>query len=212
MKHKRLFSTLLATLSALSLAGYFVNASAKDAKSSPEPKLPPGWTAEDMQACMLAGTPGKMHEHLAKDVGEWEGRCTMWPGPDGEPMTSECTSSVTSVLDGRFIKIEMKGEMPGMGPFQGGGISGYDNVTKKFVSSWIDNQSTGIMQGEGALSPDGKTLTWECTFNCPLTKKPAVMKQVETYTGADTKKLEMWGDDPKTGKNFKMMTIELTRK
>ena len=44
-------------------------------------QLPPGWTAEDMQAMMAAGTPGKMHEHLAKDVGMWQGKTTMWMAP-----------------------------------------------------------------------------------------------------------------------------------
>ena len=37
-------------------------------------------------------------------------------------------------------------------------------------------------------------------------------KQIEKSTGADTKTMEMFGPDPKTGKEFKMMTIELTRK
>src|SRR5687768_3331310 len=60
----------------------------KDAKPAaaavagqPEMKLPPGWTKADMQACMAAGMPGKMHEHLAKDVGEWHGKNTMWMAP-----------------------------------------------------------------------------------------------------------------------------------
>jgi len=106
----------------------------------------------------------------------------------------------------------MKGDMPGMGPYHGGGVYGYDNVSKKFVSSWIDNHSTGIMQGEGELSSDGKSITWEYKFNCPIAKKQVTMKEVDTKTGDNAKKLEMWGDDPKTGKNYKMMSIELTRK
>ena len=67
---------------------------------------------------------------------------------------SDTTSSVTSIMDGRFIKVEVKGDMPGMGPYHGVGVYGYDNAAKKFVSSWIDNHSTGIMQGEGELSKD----------------------------------------------------------
>ena len=182
------------------------------AAEQPEMTRPPGWTLDDMKACMAAGTAGKMHEWLAKDVGDWTGKSTMFMGPDGPPMTSECTATVTSLMDGRYIKVEMKGDMPGMGPYQGGGIYGFDNVSKKFVSSWIDNHSTGIMQGQGELSDDGKVLTWEYTANCPITKKPTTMKEVETRTGADSKTLEMWGDDPKSGKNYKMMKIELTRK
>jgi hypothetical protein len=187
--------------------------SAKDAKpAAPEMKLPPGWTAEDMQTCMKAAMPGKHQEILAKDAGVWHGKTTMWMGPGGEPMQSECTSTVTPIMDGRFIKVEIKGDMPGMGPFEGFGLYGYDNVSGRYVATWIDNQSTGIMNGAGELSSDGKTMTWKNTFNCPLTKKPAVMREIDTVTGPNTKTLDMFGNEPKSGKEFQMMRIELTRK
>jgi hypothetical protein len=114
-------------------------------------------------------------------------------------------------MDGRYVKTEMAGEMPGMGAFTGFGIAGFDNVSQKFVSTWIDNQGTGIGYGTGELSPDGKTLTWEFNFNCPITKQPTVMREVDTVTGPNSKTLEMFGPDPKTGKEFQMMTIELTK-
>lgn len=177
----------------------------------PEMKLPPGWTPEDMQACMIAGTPGEMHAHLANGVGVWQGKNQMWMAPGMEPMKSECVSTVTSAMDGRFAKCEMAGDMPGMGPFSGFGIYGFDNVSQKFVSTWIDNQSTGIMNGTGELSADGKTITWNYTMNCPITKKPTVMREIETITGPNSKTLEMWGVDPKSGKEFKMMFIEFTK-
>ena len=186
----------------------------KDSKAGGqrEMKLPPGWTAEDMQACILAGTPGKMHEHLAKGVGVWHGKTTMWMVPGGKPMKSDCTSTVTSIMDGRFMKCEMTGEMPGMGPYNGLGIYGFDNVSQQFVSAWIDNHGTGVMNGVGKLSPNGDTMTWKHAFNCPITKKPTVMREVETITGPNTKTLEMFGAEPKSGKEFKMMSIERTRK
>jgi hypothetical protein len=37
------------------------------------------------------------------------------------------------------------------------------------------------------------------------------MREVDTVTGPNSKTLEMFGPDPKTGKEFKMMTIELTK-
>jgi hypothetical protein len=215
MSFKKLIVPAFVVTAAIAvLVGSMANAAKKESApaNQPEMKLPPGWTMDDMKACMEAGTPGKMHKILAKDVGEWTGKTTMWMGPDSEPKTSECTSSMSSLMDGRFIKVEMKGDMPGAGPFQGGGIYGYDNVMKKFVSSWIDNQSTGIMQGDGELSDDGKSITWNYKFSCPITKKRVALKEVDTTTGPDTKKLEMWTDDPKTGKNYKMMSIEFTRK
>lgn len=187
---------------------------AQDAAHKGEQKmdLPPGMTEADMKACMEAGTPGPMHAHLAKGLGVWTGKTTMWMTPGAEPQHSECISTVTSVMDGRFIKCEMNGDMPGMGPFQGFGLFGYDNVSQKFQSTWIANCGTGMMQGTGELSSDGKTMTWTYNFHCPITKKPTVMREVETITGADTKKLETFGPDPKTGKEYKMMEIAFTRK
>jgi len=182
------------------------------AGSHQETNLPPGWTEADMQACVAAGTPGKMHEHLAQSVGVWHGKNTMWMGPDTEPVMSECTATLTSMMDGRFVKCECAGDMPGQGPFNGFGIYGFDNVTQRFVSSWVDNCGTGIMNGTGELTPDGKTMTWNYTYTCPISKKPTVMRQVETTTGPDSKSWEIFGTDPKSGEEYKMMRIEYTRK
>ncbi len=179
---------------------------------APAMQLPPGWTSEDAQACATAAMPGKMHEHLASSVGVWHGENTIWMFPGAEPVKSESISKITSMMDGRYIQCEMSGEMLGMGPYSGLALYGFDNVSGKFVSTWLDNMGTGMAHGTGELSGDGKTLTWLYTFNCPITKKPATLREVETVTGVDAKKLEMWAADPKTGKEFKMMEIELTRK
>jgi hypothetical protein len=186
----------------------------KDSKNQgqPEMKLPPGWTAADMQACIVAGTPGEMHQHLAKGVGEWQCKTTMWMAPDTQSMNSEGKLTVTPVMDGRYTRCEIVGDMPGMGPYHSSGFYGFDNVSQQFVSTFIDNHSTGIMTGTGHLSPDGKVLTWNFMYNCPITKKPAVIREVETITGPNTKTLEMFGKDPKSGREFKMMSIALTRK
>ncbi|MEX1097892.1 MAG: DUF1579 domain-containing protein [Planctomycetales bacterium] len=178
----------------------------------PEFKLPPGWTEADFQACLLAGTPGKEHEHLAQGVGVWDCKTTMWMAPGTEPMQSGGTMTVTSVMDGRYTKCEIKGEIPGMGPYLASGVYGFDNVSRKFVATFIDNHSTGIMTGTGELSKDGKTLTWKYTYNCPITKKPTVMREIETITGPDTRTLVAFGIDPKSGKEFQMMSVEMTRK
>lgn len=190
---------------------------AKDKKPATPPtgeqQLPPGWSAEDMQACMAAGMPGKMHEQLAKSVGTWVGKSQMWMGPTAaEPARGECTQTITSVMDGRYITGDMTGELPGMGPFKGFGITGFDNVSQKFVGSWIDNHSSGIMQGVGELSTDGKTMTWNFTYNCPITKKSAIVRQIETYPDNKTQTFEMFTTDPKSGKEYKCMRIDFTRK
>ena len=218
MTRMKLFApALVASLGAAVLIGSFAIAKDADkpaagAGAQPEMKLPPGWTEADMQSMMAAGMPGEMHKRLAKDVGTWQGKHTFWMYPGAEPMQSESTSTITSLMDGRYVQMEMKGEMPGMGPFSGMGIQGFDNVSKKFVSTWIDSQSTGIMTGNGELTPDGKTINWTFKYHCPITNKPTVMRQVETVTGPNSKRLEMYGIEPKRGEEFKMMVLELTKK
>jgi hypothetical protein len=175
-------------------------------------KLPEGWTMEDMQACMIAGTPGEQHKRLAEAIGKWETKCTMWMSPESEPVNSEGSSTVEEFMDGRYVKCEMEGEMPSMGPYRGFGLYGFDNVSQRFVAMWVDNHSTGIAHGNGELSDDGKVLTWTYTANCPITKKPVEMREVETKTGPHSKVMEMFGVDPKSGKEFKMMHIDMTRK
>lgn len=185
---------------------------AKDkAAGVPDVKLPKGMTLEDMEAFMKAATPGKQHKNLQKDLGKWTGKQTLWMSPESDPTTSECTSTVTPVMDGRFVKVEFAGEIPGMGPYTGLGYVGFDNVSQKYQSTWLDNVSTGIAFGTGELSADGKTLTINYECNCPLTKKPTAMRQVETWTSPTTKTFEMFGTDPKSGKEFKSMKIEFKK-
>jgi hypothetical protein len=178
----------------------------------PGPALPPGWTEADMQACMDAGTPGPNQAFLCKQAGAWHGKTTMWMAPDAQPETSECMNTITPIMDGRYIQCSYAGEMPGMGPFHGLGITGYDNVSGSFVGTWLDSHSTGIMTGVGRLSEDKRTMTWAYTFNCPITKKPATMRQIETYASPTSMTLDMFMTDPKTGREYKLMHIDFTKK
>lgn len=165
----------------------------------------------DMQACMAAAAPGKQHEMLARGAGHWSGTSSMWMAPDTQPVTSKVSSNVTTLMDGRFTKCETSGDMPGMGPFQGLGFYGFDNVSQKYVSTWLDNCGTGMMTGDGTMSADGNTMTWTYHYNCPITKKMVTMRQVEHRTSDNAMTLDMYGNDPHSGKEFKMMHIDLTR-
>jgi hypothetical protein len=202
------------TLACLGLVAVAAAAYAAEAKKTdaPSPQLPPGWTAEEMERCIKAGTPGEGQARLMKDVGTWVGKSTFWMAPGMDPVVGEVTAEYAPVMDGRYVRCEMSGECPAMGPFQGLALFGFDNVSKKFVASMIDNHSTGIMQGEGELSKDGKTLNWEYVANCPRVQKPVTLRQVETATSPTTKTLEMFAEDPKSGDEFKMMSIEFTKK
>ena len=80
--------------------------SKQDAGRAPQMQLPAGWTPADMQAYALAGTPGANQQKLARGVGHWSGTSTMWMAPGMEPMKNPMTSTVSSIMDGRYTKTE----------------------------------------------------------------------------------------------------------
>lgn len=181
------------------------------------PAMPPGMPEmtpqqmQDMQACEEAGKTGPMHQWLAKQAGTWSGKNKFWMSPDQPaPMESTCVYTVTPVMGGRFIKSECTGDMMGT-PFEGLAFTGFDNVSQKFVGTWIDNCGTGIMNGTGDLSSDQKTLNFNYTMNCPVQKKPVAMREVVKYPNDKTMVMEMWCTDPHSKKEYKCMQIDFTK-
>lgn len=173
--------------------------------------LPPGMTMEDVTKCMAAATPGEMHAYLTQDAGTWKGTSKMWMAPGTDPMTTECTSVVTPLLDGRFVTVQYKSDMGDMGPFEGYGIYGYDNVLEKFQGTWVDSMGTTMAFGVGELNSANDKLTWKFAYTCPITEKPTTMREIETRTGKDAKKLEIFVLNPKTGEEYKAVEIDMKR-
>jgi hypothetical protein len=113
------------------------------------------------------------------------------------------------ILGGRFLQQEFIGEMMG-GVFNGIGFTGYDNNSKKYVSTWMDSSSTGILFFEGTGSTDGKTITQECSRNDPI-RGPMKWRSVTKVVDGNTWLFELYGVGKK-GKSEKMMEITYTRK
>lgn len=98
--------------------------------------------------------PGEHHAHLDYLVGDWEYELTMWMSPEAEPTQLTGTASAEWVMDGRFVESTWRGEFMGS-PFVGRSLDGYNPLTGKYESVWIDNQSPIIMRWEGELRDDG---------------------------------------------------------
>ena len=168
-------------------------------------------SATAMKAWMEYATPGEPHKLLAKSNGVWIGEVTMWMAPDAPPQVNKSTMTNKMIMDGRYQISEYKGDFMGM-PFTGMSTTGYDNAKKVFTSSWIDNMGTGIMKMEGPLDEATKTITMTGKMIDPSTGRECSMREVLTIVDDDNQLMEMYGPDPKTGKEFKSMTIKLTRK
>jgi len=169
-------------------------------------------SATMMQKMMEYGTPGAMHQMLASWNGTWSGETTMWDYEGAAPQKSTGTAVNTMIMNGKYQSSKHSGNMMGM-PFEGMSVTGYDNATKKFTSTWIDNWSTGIMTMTGSWDDASKTLTMSGTYpDIFRPGKECKMKEVFKVIDENTQHMEMYGPDQKTGKEFKMMEIKMTRK
>jgi hypothetical protein len=167
-------------------------------------------SATAMRTMMEAGTPGKEQALLAKSNGVWKAETTMWMSPDAPPMTSTGVVNNKMILGGRYQQMSFKGDMMGA-PFEGIGTTGYDNARKVWVSTWVDNMSTAIMNMEGNWDEATKTITTSGKMLCPANGKMCEMKEVFKIVDDNTQVMEMYGPDMKTGKLYKNMEMKLTR-
>lgn len=162
-----------------------------------------------MEAWMKASTPGENHKLLEPMVGTFDAKVMMWE-PGAAPSESAGVSVNTWILGGRFVQQKFNGTYMGM-PFEGVGFTGYDNVKKKFIGSWMDSMGTMMMVSVGTGDATGKVLTFECEMDDPMTGKPCKIREVARVVDANKHVFEMFGPDP-AGKEYKMMEITYTRK
>ncbi|MBL7738334.1 MAG: DUF1579 domain-containing protein [Chitinophagaceae bacterium] len=174
------------------------------------------WVSVDsatmMKNMMEYGTPGPMHEMLASWSGTWNGESTIWEYEGATPQKSTGTAVSNMIMGGKYQSSTHSGNMMGM-PFEGMSIMGYDNAAKQFTSTWVDNWSTGIMAMAGQWDAASKTLTM--TGKMPDINRPGKecsYKEVFKVIDDNNQVMEMYGPDPKTGKEFKMMEMKMTRK
>lgn len=179
-------------------------ASAKEKKSE---------KAMDQQAMMevwkKAATPGEPHKLFATLAGSWTTQTKEWMEPGKPPSESAGTAEMKMLLDGRFLYQEFNGNMMGQ-PFAGIGIDAYDNMSKKYVTAWMDTMGTGIFTMQGTASADGKTITLKGSHPEPgggQMHHRAVWKIIDQ----NSQIFEMYGNHGH-GKEMKLMEITYTRK
>jgi hypothetical protein len=167
----------------------------------------------DFQAMMEVyrklAIPGAPHKVLEGMAGKWITKTKAWMEPGKPPSDSTGTCEAKMLLGGRYLQQEYMGDMMGS-TFTGINIIGFDNYTKKYVSTWIDSMSTGIYFFEGTSSADGKTITQESRYDDPV-QGPTTWRSVSRIVDANSMEYEMFITG-KVGKDEKMMEMTLTRK
>ncbi len=103
------------------------------------PAAPP-----DMEAWMAVANPGEQHKLLDQFVGTWDVKTSFIMDPSAPPQEGAGTATYTWILGNRWLRQEFKTEFMGQ-PFEGVGHWGYDNIQKKYVTTWMDTMMTGYM-------------------------------------------------------------------
>jgi hypothetical protein len=162
-----------------------------------------------MKAMEEAGKPGKFHEYLQQLAGNWDCTVKYKMGPGAEWKTSNATAYGQMWYDGRYLHESVKGEFEGK-PFKGQAFMGYNNLTKKYESAWIDSESTMITNATGTCDGAGKVFTMVSDCVDPMTGKPKRTREVTTVKSPDQHVTEFYDQGP-DGREFKMMEITYNR-
>lgn len=168
-------------------------------------------SAAMMKAWEAYATPGEAHKMLAMDNGNWDCESTMWMGPDDQkPMKTKMAATSKMVMGGRYQESRYSGNMMGQ-PFEGVATVGYNNASKKYESTWIDNMGTGVMTMSGTFDQATKTMNMSGECVDPMSGQNKKMRETFTMVDDNTRKMEMFDTDP-SGKEYKSMEIIMTRK
>lgn len=181
--------------------GWFArSASSEDAPAAP------ACTPEQQAAMEALARPGEMHGWLGSLVGTYDLDITTIDAA-GKPATAKATATISMVLGGRFQEQRLTGTFMGK-PYEGYGLTGYDNLKKEFVNYWFDTMGTAPSVARGARSADGTSLKMTGTWDMPTGPMP--FTQVLTVTGDKTMTFKM--TSTMGGNEMTMMEATYTRK
>jgi hypothetical protein len=214
--------SLMGGLFIIILCAGFAFSQAKDEKKGSAAGQQPtqAQMAEMMKKWEANATPGENHKHLEHFVGSWDLTMKMWMGgPESKPTVSKGTAETKWVLGKRYVQESLKAEMkmPGADgkemamPFEGLGLTGYDNFKKIYVGTWADDMGTQLLTLRGNYDSAKKTLAMYGEMDEPaLDTYGRMFKAVTRIIDKDNHVFEMY--DLHVGENFKVMEIAYKRK
>ncbi len=90
-----------------------------------------------MEVYAQLAKPSEPHKLFGTLAGSWTTKTKEWMEPGKPPMESTGSVEMKMLLGGRFLYQDFTGEMMGQ-PYSGIGTTAYDNLRKRYVSTWID--------------------------------------------------------------------------
>jgi hypothetical protein len=198
MKTRWIQGAGLAFLASLLLASIPALAAAPAAK--PDPAMEAAMAEMEKLAA-----PGPAHEKLKAFEGKWKAVQKAWLGP-GEPTVNQGISENRMILGGRYLEQRYKGTFGGK-PYEGYGLTGYDNKKSMYTTMWIDTWATAAMTGEGTMDGN-QDLVVKSTADGP-DGKPAEYRMVTHRADANRHVFSMFMTS--NGQEQLMMEITYTK-
>ena len=164
MNRPSMRSILFALAAAATLVSIQALAAEPKKAAKPEAKMDPAQQAAMDEMIKLAA-PGPAHDKLKAMEGRWKAVQKSWFAP-GEPTVTEGTCENKVILGGRFLEQHLKGTAMGQ-PYEGYGLTGYDNKKGTYTMVWMDNMATSMMTGEGSMDATGQDLTMKAAGDGP---------------------------------------------
>lgn len=163
---------------------------------------------KQMEAMQKASAVGPQHKFLSRMEGTWKATVRSYMDPSAPPDTSNVSCTNKMIFGGRFLQQQCSGQFMNSA-WEGMGLTGYDNTSQKYVSTWADSMGTGIMSSEGTESEPGKTVTLSAEYNDPM-MGPMKFREVLRLNSDKEYVFEMYTTG-KDGKEAKMMDITYNR-
>ncbi len=152
--------------------------------------------------------PGPEHAIFKDAAGTWTAKVESWEVPGAPPSVSAGVETNRVGCGGLCLITDFKGSFGPM-PFEGHGTETYDPKKEKYVGSWTDSMSTGLMVGESSYDAANKTMTgW--MEGPDMTGKHTKMKSTTTMKDANTRVFSMYNTGA-DGKETLGMRITYTR-
>jgi hypothetical protein len=165
MKINRNIVGLLAVVGAAYAAGHLgvLSGGGSDAWAQAQQEA----SAEEL-AYMKAGAPGAHHKVLDQLAGVWEGEFKVRMVADAPFEVSRGTVTRAWILGGRFLK-EVVTATSTLGPYEGLGFFGYNNLDGRYEIAWMESMSTAISTSKGTYHPDSKVMHFGGDYRDPVT-------------------------------------------
>jgi len=166
-------------------------------------------SAAQAKAWQAYATPGAPHKLMNDEVGTWNCEMTFWYDKDSKPEKASSVATVKMILGGRYQEANYVGKIMGA-PFEGKSTLAYNNASKEYTTTFIDNMGTGMMIATGKYDEKTKSMELKGDVVNPMNGIKSPYREIYTIVDATTRKMEMF--DTKNGEEYKSMEIIMKKK